>query len=117
MSLRTYGRTYDESGVPTWQVVTTDSQGYNDSVYITTLIQCLKLSLGESPFYANYGIPAQRSVIQQIFPDFYVAQTQSQFAKYFASLIIAKVPGTTNPTYNVNIVTHAGARVAFPVPV
>jgi hypothetical protein len=43
--------------------VTTDANGYNDAVYLTTLSQVLKLNLGESPFYANYGIPQYQSVL------------------------------------------------------
>lgn len=117
MSLRTYGRTYDAYGVPTWVVVKTDAKGFNDAVYLTTLIQCLKLSIGESPFYANYGIPAQRSIIQQVFPDFYVAKTQSQFSQYFANLIIAKVSSRLNPTYNVNVVTHQGSKIGLQIAV
>lgn len=111
MTLRTYGRTYDEFGVPTWVEVTTDAQGFNDAVYVTTLIQTLKLSLGEAPFNADYGIPAQQSVVTQVFPDFYVARTQALFAQYFASLIISKVPDLAVPTYNVNIVTHQGVKI------
>jgi hypothetical protein len=76
-------------------------------VYVTWLIQVLKLVLGESPFYANYGIPAVLSVVQQIFPDYYVSVVQQQFQQYFASLIISKVPSTT-PTYNVNILFFNG---------
>ena len=106
----------NDDGTKTWYEVTTDANGYNDAVMVTTLAQCLKLSIGESPFYANYGINAQQSVMTQIFPDYYVQQTQQQFSKYFASLVISKVPGKTSPVYNVNLVTHQGARVAFPVP-
>jgi hypothetical protein len=90
MALRTYGRTYNEDGTYQWVEVTTDSAGFNDEVWLTTLIQCLKLNLNESPFYAQYGIPAQQSVVQQVFPDFYVTRTQTQFAQYFASLVINK---------------------------
>ncbi len=111
MSLRTYGRIKNNDGSTSWVEVTTDAQGNNDSVWLTTLIQCLKLFLGESPFNANYGIPAQRSVVTQIFPDFYVDQTQRQFSKYFASLIISKVIGTTTPTYDVNLVTNQGVKI------
>ncbi|MES2048845.1 MAG: hypothetical protein V4447_10620 [Pseudomonadota bacterium] len=110
--MRTWGRIRNPDGSLSWVQINTDPGGLNDDVYITTLIQNLKLGLGESPFYANNGIPAQRSIITQIFPDFYVAQTQSQFAKYFASLQISKVPGTQNPTYNVNLVTHQGAKIS-----
>jgi hypothetical protein len=97
-------------------MVTTDANGYNDAVYITTLVQCLKLSIGESPFFANHGIPAQRSVITQIFPTFYVTQTQQQFAPFFASLIVAQVNSPT-PTYRINLITNQGAKVIVNVPV
>lgn len=115
--MRTYGRTYDEFGQPTgWVEVTTDTNGFNDQVYVTTLAQCLLLNIGESPFYANYGIPAQRSVIQQIFPDYYVGQTQAQFAKYFASLIVSKIQSPT-PIYNLSVITHQGAKIMKQIPV
>lgn len=114
--MRTYGRITNEDGSKTWVEVTTDASGYNDAVYITTLAQCLQLSVNESPFYANYGISAQQSVLSQIFPDFDVAKTQQQFSQYFASLVISKDPNNPTPTYNVNLVTQQGSRVTFPVP-
>lgn len=106
--MRTYGRV---NGV--WQVVQTDANGHDDYVWITTLLQCLKLTPGESPFFANYGIPVQQSIITQTYPDFYVALTQSQFAPYFASLSINRVPVnvTDNPPnvqYDVKLVTNMG---------
>lgn len=117
--MRTYGRVTDENGVQTWQVVSTDANGYNDAVYVTTLAQCLKLNLGESPFFANYGLPAHESIVTQVYPDFYIARTQQQFAPFFASLLITRmptvnVPGSVRaaaPTYRANIVTHAGAKL------
>ncbi len=113
--MRTYGRIKNIDGTYTWQVVQTAPNGDNSAVWLTTLIQCLKLILGESPFYANYGIPAIQSVIQQLFPDFYVTQTQTQFAQYFASLIISKQPSAT-PTYLVNIITKQGAKIHEIIP-
>jgi len=102
--LRTWGRV---NGV--WQEVVTDPvTGSNDAVWLTTLLQVLN---------ANYGIPAQQSVIQQIFPDFYVAQIQQQFAQYFSSLIIAKVPGQNAPYYTVNVILHSGVKISEQVPV
>lgn len=92
-----------------WVEVDTDQNGYNDNVMLTTLAQCLKLNLGESPFYANYGIPQYQTITTQVFPDYYVAQTQQQFSKYFASLILTRVPNQTTPVYNVTAITHAGA--------
>lgn len=116
MSLRTYGRVFNTDGTYSWVQVTTDSNGQNDAVWLTTLAQCLKLNLGESPMYANYGIPAYPSVVTQVFPDFYVGQTQSQFSSHFASLTVAKVASST-PTYNVNAITFQGAKIAANVPV
>jgi hypothetical protein len=113
---RTWGRTYDLLGNPTWQLVQTDANGLNDNVYITALAQVLKLNLGESPFYADYGIPAHQSVVTQIAPDFYMTRTQQQFAKFFASLTITKLAPTPpisgraapSPTYQIRAVTHTG---------
>lgn len=113
--MRTYGRLTDEFGDKAWVEVTTDASGANDYVWLTTLIQCLKLSIGESPFFANYGIPAQQSVIQQIFPDFYVTQTQTQFSGYFASLIVAKLSGRS-PEYRVSVTTNQGVQMAASIP-
>lgn len=107
--MRTWGRTYNEDGTHQWIEVTTDANGYNDDVYLTTLVQALKLNLGESPFYANYGIPAYQTVVTQVLPDYYVMQTQTQFAPYFASLTISRVQGSFPPVYDVNAVCHSGA--------
>lgn len=107
--MRTYGRTYDELGNATWVEVDTDAAGFNDNVYLTTLAQVLKLNLGESPFFANYGIPQVQTIVTQVFPDYYVMQTQSQFAPLFASLVIQRVSGTTAPVYNIAATSHRGA--------
>ena len=111
--MRTWGRV---NGV--WQEITTDASGDNDAVYLTTLIQVLKLAPGESPFYANYGVPAQASVVSQIFPDFYTTLTQQQFAPYFASLTITRSGGVQGGqiTYEVQIVTNTGAIISGTVP-
>lgn len=127
--MRTYGRIYvrdsqgaaidpQPAGYPKWVEVDTDAAGFNDMVWLTTLIQTLKMFLGESPFYANYGIPANTAVIQQIAPDYYMARTQQQFAQYFASLILAREPGA-KPTYRISVTTHQGVKlnVSVPVPV
>ncbi len=116
---RVYGRTTDIlTGLKTWVVVKTDDQGFNDAVMVTALAQCLKLNLGESPFYANWGIPGVQSVVSQVAPDYYVALMQQRFAGSFASLIITRqqthlVDRDSRPTpvYNVKILTHRGARI------
>ena len=120
--MRTYGRIqvgYNPDQTPhyEWKVIQTAADGSNDLVYVTTLAQVLKLNLNESPFYANYGIPAKQSVLTQIFPDYYVYVTQQQFAPFFASLLITRVPQVTTPTYNVNVLTHQGTRLNYNVPI
>lgn len=114
--MRTYGRVYDPlTGAPSWvEVQSTD--GFDDMIWLTTLIQALKLNLGESPFFADYGIPSHQSVMQQIHPDYYVAYTQRKFAGRFASLIVAKV-ADPEPTYRINVVTHQGVHLNASVPV
>ena len=114
--MRTYGRIYSGTAYQ-WVEVSTDANGYNDNVMMTTLCQVLQLGRGESPFYANYGIPAEQSVVTQVMPDYYVLQTQEQFAPYFASLIIVRVPTATNPTYNVTALCHSGAVLTAQVAV
>ncbi|EJU5898011.1 hypothetical protein N4Z53_004493 [Salmonella enterica] len=108
--MRTYGR--DQDGK--WVTVTTDENGFNDSVYLTTLVQNLKLSPQESPFFANHGIPANGSVIQQILPTFYVNRLQQQFSKYFSSLQIA-LADVDPPVYNISAITNSGSKIVAQV--
>ncbi len=116
--MRTYGRVTDLFGRRRWVQVDTDDRGFNDLVYLVTLAQVLQLNLNESPFYADYGIPAHESVVTQVFPDFYVMRTQQRFSQFFGSLIITRVPGRAEdkfhapgPSYRVDCVTHAGAAL------
>jgi hypothetical protein len=116
--MRTFGRTQNVlTGKKTWWVITTDGQGFNDSVYLTTLAQVCKLNLGESPFFANWGIPAHQSVVTQIYPDFYMVRIQQQFAPYFASLIMSPILDAVDedlrpaPAYNISVLTNYGARI------
>lgn len=114
--MRTYGRVTNPDGSKTWVEVQSDPATGSDSwVWLTTLCQALLLNLGESPFYAQYGLPAQQSVIQQVQPDFYVSRTQQQFARYFASLIVAKDPAAPEPTYNVRVLLLEGTPASVTV--
>lgn len=124
--MRTYGRilnNYPLSGQEStqtlqypnyhWVEVLPDAGGYDDYIYITSLIQTLRLNLGESPFWANFGIPAKNAVLQQLQPDYYVAFIQSYYSQFFASLIIAKQPQQLNnptPVYNLSIVRNNGSK-------
>lgn len=96
--------------------ISTDDNGLDDNVMLTTLAQVLKLNTGESPFYANYGIPQVQTVVSQVFPDFYAMQTQTQFAPYFSSLVISRVQGTDPPQYNVKAIAHSGAQLNKTIP-
>lgn len=121
--MRVYGRVYDEYGVATWTVVHTDPNGLNDYVYLTALVQEIKLNLGESPFWGNRGIPAQPSIVTQVAPDYYVLVLQQRYAPYFLSISIVRVPGGVDsrgnpaPYYRINVVTHYGVQIERQVPI
>lgn len=113
--IRTWGRIYTTDPVlgqvpGPWQVVETDSSGFNDRVMITTLAQVLKLQVGESPFYGDWGIPAEQAVIQQLFPDYYVALTQQRFSQFFLSLTVTREQSPT-PTYDIRVITNQGVVI------
>lgn len=90
--MRTYGRVWDDDGNPSWHVVETDAAGFNDYVYASALCQCLQLNLGESPFWADFGLPAHQAIIQQVAPDYNVQFIATYFSRFFASLIISRSP-------------------------
>ena len=113
--MRTYGRVSNQDGSKAWRVVTTDPSGDDSAVYLTTLCQVLLLNLGESPFYANYGLPAKQTIVQQVQPDFYVQRTQSQFSQFFSALLLTKQQSRP-PTYKINVTTRQGAKVILEVP-
>ena len=116
--MRTYGRITNPNGTKTWIEVQTDpTTGSKSWIYVTTLCQALMLNLGEAPFDASSGLPAEQSVIQQIAPDFYVTRTQQQFAQFFASLIVAKDPLAKVPTYNINATLFEGTPASVTVKV
>lgn len=95
-------------------MVQTDANGFDDDVWLTTLAQALKLTPGESPFFADVGIPAQQSVVTQVYPDYYVSLLQARFAQHFASLTITRqlsADGVT-PEYRIDAVTNKGATLS-----
>jgi len=114
--MRTYGRTYNADGSWNWVEVQTDANGDSSYVWITTLVQTLLLNPNESPFYGNYGIPAQNSVLTQLYPDLYMAQTQQQFAGYFSALLLSKITAP-EPSYSLNLVTQSGVTFQEYVPI
>lgn len=119
--MRTYGRVNagqnaDGTTIKRWVKVETDANGFNDMVYLTTLAQVLLLNINESPFFADWGIAARDSVMQQVHPNFYVGLTQQRFSRFFASLIVAH-RNSPVPTYDINITTHQGVKLNAELPV
>lgn len=66
--------------------------------------------------FGSYGIPAQQSVVTQVFPDYYVTLTQQAFAPYFLALILTKLP-TEIPSYVINATANPGAIMQTPPPI
>lgn len=114
--MRTYGRVTNPDGSKTWVEVLTTSAGDNSYVWLTTLIQVLKLNTGESPFFGKDGIPAKNSVITQTLPTFAVQQVQTQFSQYFSNLTITLITAIPTPTYQVNVVFFSGIPLELRVP-
>lgn len=104
--MRTWGRNAQKQ----WVELTS----YSD-VWLATLVQTLRLGQGESPFYGNYGLPAQQSVVTQIAPDAAVARTQAQYSPYFASLAISADTTAQQPTYTVQAVLQNGQLLSTSV--
>ncbi len=117
--MRLYGRVKNADGTPgPWVVVQTDpATGSNSLLYVTALCQALSLSLNESPFYANIGLPGEQSVMQQIQPDYYVTRIQQLYSQFFASLIVANDQTADVPTYNVKATTFEGESIDVSVPI
>lgn len=119
--MRVYGRVYNADGTYTWQTITTDQNGNNDAVYLTALLQCLKMGLGESPMYSTYGIPARQAVATQVPPDYYTNLVVSKFQPYFAMLSVTAIDATDGngvkiPAYLISAVSHSGAVISMKVP-
>ena len=113
--MRVWGRITNADGSRTWVEVSTGPDGLNQEVFITWLAQVLQLNLGESPFWADWGIPQYQTIMTQLFPTYYVMETQMRFQGMFAGLQVVPVAGTVDPTYNVNVLTKAGATINLQV--
>jgi len=114
--MRVWGRATNPDGSKYWVEVSTDANGLNDAVYLTAFIQCLKLNLGESPFYGNFGVPMIPSLVTQIYPDFYVQKTVTQYVAFFISLKVIRFINVLEPSYKITVLTHSGAIMETVVP-
>lgn len=95
----------DQTGEQKWLVLTDQ-----DDVYVFWLVEVLRLVLGESPFFANWGIPATETIVTNIYPDYYVALVKDQFTPYFQSLNITRIDTKELRTaaYSIEIITLNG---------
>src|SRR4051812_15117975 len=117
--MRTWGRLWERDNAgqvipgttPVWGKVETSPEGFDDNVYLTAMAQEFQLNINESPFFGDRGVPAHQSVMQQIFPDWYVWKIQRLYAPKFSSLTMSRVPDLTTPTYDVLVITNQGAPV------
>lgn len=114
--MRVWARYTNNDGTKSWTAVETDPvTGDNSKCYLVALCQTLLLNLNESPFWSSLGIPAQQSVEQQVPPDYYIGRIQQFYSQFFASLIVARA-GINPPTYNISVITLAGAKINFNLP-
>ena len=102
-----WGRIYDANGNPTWVQVTTDANDFNDYVYLTALVQCVKLNLGESLYWSDFGIPAHQSIMQQLPPDYNVSYISRFFMQFFPSVIVTRTAPATisTPRFNLALIS------------
>lgn len=105
--MRTYGR--DSAG--NWKMVTTDLNGWDDDVYLTTLAQVLQSDINESWLFPEMGIPARQSVIGQTHPDYFVERVRAHFAQFFPSITITQTTQSDNtPVYYVDVLKNDGSE-------
>lgn len=107
---RVWGRVHSNPGASTdtrtWKAFET-TNGSDDQPNVIWLQNALLLRTNESPFYADWGIPVQQTLITQVLPDYYTALTQRRFSQYFASCIISR-QSSMAPNYAVSVVTKTG---------
>lgn len=105
--MQTFGR--DADGL--WFEVTTDENGYNDDVYLTTLAQVLQSDINESWFYPKLGIPGRQSAIGRTHPDYFVGRVKNYFAQYFDNINVVQTieEDTQNPVYYVDVIKNDGS--------
>lgn len=108
---RVWGRVTQSDGSRTWQAFETDENGSDDMPNFIWLQNALLLNTNESPFYADWGIPVQRTLATAIYPDYYTAKTQQRFSQYFPSCSISRIQGA-DVSYSVNITTKSGVQVS-----
>lgn len=102
--MRVWTRQHQPDGTRRWIAVD------GNQAQIAWLQNALLLQLGESPFWADWGIPVTRTLVSQIWPDYYVNMTQQRFVDSFSSLQITRDPADNddNPTYRIAAILPDG---------
>lgn len=102
--MRVWTRQHQSDGTRRWVAAS------SNQATIAWLQNALLLQLGESPFWADWGLPVTRTLVSQIWPDYYVNMTQQRFADYFASLLITHEtdPPDDNPAYRISAIFPDG---------
>lgn len=108
--MRIYHKIKDENTNRTKWIIITDP----DEIYVFWLIEVLRLILGESPFSADWGIPATETIATNIYPDYYVSIVKEKFAPYFQYLSIERLDHNVDRAvvYKVEIIKLNGQSVS-----
>lgn len=118
--MRVWGRQVNSDLSYSWIEVTTDANGYNDEAMLTAFCQVLQLQPGESPFYAQYGVPSIQAVQSQLYPTANVYYMQQIYSPNFIALSVTptsqkETNGAATPVYNVVAVANSGAILSAQV--
>lgn len=98
-------RQYQPDGTRRW-VSVRDNQAI-----IAWLQNALLLQLGESPFWADWGLPVTQMLVTQVWPDYYVHMTKQRFEDYFTSLRITRdtAQDSAEPSYTISALFADGS--------
>lgn len=102
--MRVWTRVMGSDGKRTWQPVD------NDQGNIAWLQNALLLQLGESPFWTDWGLPVSKTLVSQIWPDYYLNMTQQRFRDVFPTLQVTRqrVDGQSDPVYSIRAILSDG---------
>jgi len=81
-------------------------------IWVTIVKHELQLRVGESPFYADAGIPAEDSIITQQEPDYHVNNVKRRYEAKFNAFDITKVSGQPL-VYNIALTTKNNDTVTL----
>ncbi|UMM63143.1 hypothetical protein [Aristophania vespae] len=103
--MRVWTRQFQSDGTRKWVAVT------GNQAIIAWLQNNLLLQLGESPFYADKGLPVTQSLISRIWPDYYLNQLQEFFRDYVSTIQITRDTSVVNDglSYKILVIFKDGS--------